>query len=53
MGQIDEVARVVLWLCGEGASFTTGAVIPIDGGQGAGSKPPQMYRQGEGIRPTS
>jgi NAD(P)-dependent dehydrogenase (short-subunit alcohol dehydrogenase family) len=53
MGQIDAVARVVLWLCGEGASFTTGAVIPIDGGQGAGSKPPQMYRQGEGIRPTS
>lgn len=51
IGQIEDVARVVLWLCGEGSGFTTGAVVPVDGGQSAGSKPPQMYRQGEGIRP--
>ena len=25
---------------------------PIDGGQFAGNKPPQMYRQGEGMAPT-
>jgi hypothetical protein len=25
----------------------TGAVIPIDGGQSAGTKPPQMYRPGQ------
>ncbi len=29
------------------SSFVTGAVIPVDGGQSAGSKPPQMYRQGQ------
>jgi hypothetical protein len=27
----------------------TGATIPIDGGQYAGTKPPRMYRQGEGM----
>lgn len=37
----------MLWLCSSEASFITGAVIPIDGGQSAGTKPPQMYRQGE------
>jgi NAD(P)-dependent dehydrogenase (short-subunit alcohol dehydrogenase family) len=47
IGQADEVADVVLWLCSEQSSFITGAVIPIDGGQSAGVKPPQMYRQGE------
>ena len=47
IGRVDEVARTVLWLCSSEASFITGAVIPIDGGQSAGTKPPQMYRQGE------
>jgi hypothetical protein len=37
----------VLWLCSEESSFITGTVIPIDGGQMAGNKPPQMYRQGQ------
>lgn len=46
-GQAAEVAQTVLWLCSPAASFITGAVIPIDGGQSAGSKPPQMYRQGQ------
>jgi NAD(P)-dependent dehydrogenase (short-subunit alcohol dehydrogenase family) len=41
------VAQTVLWLCSERASFITGAVIPVDGGQLAGSKPPQMYRPGQ------
>ena len=42
-----EVARAVLWLCRTESSFITGTVIPIDGGQSAGNKPPQMYRQGQ------
>ena len=46
-GSAAEVARTVLWLCSEQSSFITGAVIPIDGGQAAGNKPPQMYRQGQ------
>jgi NAD(P)-dependent dehydrogenase (short-subunit alcohol dehydrogenase family) len=37
----------VVWLCSDQASYVNGAVIPIDGGQSAGVKPPQMYRQGE------
>lgn len=47
-GTAQEVADAVLWLCSPQASFITGAVIPIDGGQSAGTKPPQTYRQGEG-----
>ena len=46
-GQAAEVAETVLWLCSPASSFITGAVIPIDGGQSAGNKPPQMYRQGQ------
>jgi NAD(P)-dependent dehydrogenase (short-subunit alcohol dehydrogenase family) len=46
-GSAAEVAQTVLWLCGDQSSFITGSVIPIDGGQSAGNKPPQMYRQGQ------
>jgi len=46
-GTALEVAQTVLWLCSEQSSFITGAVIPIDGGQLAGNKPPQMYRSGQ------
>ncbi len=50
-GAADEVAAAVLWLCSPAASFITGTVMPIDGGQSAGNKPPQMYRQGQGMQP--
>jgi NAD(P)-dependent dehydrogenase (short-subunit alcohol dehydrogenase family) len=56
IGHVDDVAAAVLWLCSAQASFITGAVLPIDGGQYAGLKPARMYRQGQGMRdnaPTS
>ena len=40
---------MVVWLSSDQSSFITGAVVPIDGGQSAGNKPPQMYRQGEAM----
>jgi NAD(P)-dependent dehydrogenase (short-subunit alcohol dehydrogenase family) len=49
VGTTREVADVVLWLCSDQSSYVTGATVPIDGGQLAGHKPPQMYRQGEGM----
>jgi beta-ketoacyl ACP reductase len=36
IGQPEEVAAVVSFLAGEDSSFVTGAVIPVDGGQGMG-----------------
>jgi NAD(P)-dependent dehydrogenase (short-subunit alcohol dehydrogenase family) len=47
IGTTAEVAQAVLWLCSGESSFITGTVLPIDGGQAAGNKPPQMYRQGQ------
>ncbi len=52
-GRASEVAQAVVWLCSEAASFITGTVIPIDGGQSAGNKPPQMYRQGQPMAPAA
>jgi len=51
LGTVAEVASTVLWLCSEQSGFINGAVIPIDGGQSAGHKPAQMYRQGEPMKP--
>lgn len=36
----DEIANAALWLCTDAASYVTGAVIPIDGGQSAGYHSP-------------
>jgi 3-oxoacyl-[acyl-carrier protein] reductase len=32
MGEPDEVARVINYLCGEGAAYMTGSVVNVDGG---------------------
>ena len=37
IGDCDEVADTVAWLCSDHASFITGATIPLDGGQAAGT----------------
>jgi NAD(P)-dependent dehydrogenase (short-subunit alcohol dehydrogenase family) len=39
VGQPQEVARAVLWLCSDEASYTTGATLPIEGGKFAGMAP--------------
>jgi NAD(P)-dependent dehydrogenase (short-subunit alcohol dehydrogenase family) len=44
IGTVTEVAATVLWLCSEQASYINGIVVPIDGGQSAGIKPPQMLK---------
>jgi NAD(P)-dependent dehydrogenase (short-subunit alcohol dehydrogenase family) len=33
MGQPEEIAAAVLWLCSEEASFAIGHALVIDGGQ--------------------
>jgi NAD(P)-dependent dehydrogenase (short-subunit alcohol dehydrogenase family) len=32
LGQGQEIAAAVLWLCSPGASFVVGAALPVDGG---------------------
>jgi NAD(P)-dependent dehydrogenase (short-subunit alcohol dehydrogenase family) len=53
LGQVEDVAAAVLWLCSEQAAFITGVTLPIDGGQFAGLKPARMYRQGQPMKPDS
>jgi NAD(P)-dependent dehydrogenase (short-subunit alcohol dehydrogenase family) len=47
IGSASEVAQTVIWLSSPASAYVNGAVIPIDGGQSAGVKPPRMYRQGQ------
>ena len=32
VGEADEVAEAVVWLCSDRASYITGHILPIDGG---------------------
>ncbi|HET6766432.1 MAG TPA: SDR family oxidoreductase, partial [Chitinophagaceae bacterium] len=32
LGQPEEVAEAVIWLCSDAASFVTGDALPVDGG---------------------
>src|SRR5437867_3248203 len=32
IGQPEEIANTVVWLCSDGASFITGQILPVDGG---------------------
>jgi NAD(P)-dependent dehydrogenase (short-subunit alcohol dehydrogenase family) len=34
-GEPDELVATAIWLCGPGARFVTGIVVPVDGGFGA------------------
>jgi NAD(P)-dependent dehydrogenase (short-subunit alcohol dehydrogenase family) len=36
-GQPDDLIPTVIWLCGPGAAFVNGVVVPVDGGFGAWS----------------
>jgi NAD(P)-dependent dehydrogenase (short-subunit alcohol dehydrogenase family) len=35
MGEPEEIAEAVIWLCSDSASFITGHIMPIDGGLAA------------------
>jgi len=35
MGQPEEIAETVVWLCSEAASFVTGHAMAVDGGMTA------------------
>lgn len=39
IGQPEEVANAVVWLCSQEASFVTGVTFPVDGGVAAGPVP--------------
>jgi NAD(P)-dependent dehydrogenase (short-subunit alcohol dehydrogenase family) len=32
VGQPEDIASTVIWLCSDSASFVTGQIFPVDGG---------------------
>jgi NAD(P)-dependent dehydrogenase (short-subunit alcohol dehydrogenase family) len=45
VGQPDEIADAVVWLCSDEAGFITGTTLVIDGGKLAGTPPFQVQRR--------
>jgi NAD(P)-dependent dehydrogenase (short-subunit alcohol dehydrogenase family) len=39
MGAAQDIASAVLYLCGRGGAYVTGAILPIDGGVGVQTGP--------------
>ena len=50
IGQVQEIAAAVVWLCSDQASYITGVTLPIDGGKLAGMAPFSQC-QGPGAKP--
>ena len=46
LGRPDDIADAILFLTGRGGAYTTGAILPVDGGQGVAA-PPAMFREDE------
>ena len=49
LGREDDIAGAILFLTGRGGAYTTGAILPVDGGLGV-APPPSMFG-GRGIEP--
>ena len=46
LGRPDDIAGAILFLTGRGGAYTTGAILPVDGGLGV-APPPSMFGGGE------
>ena len=47
VGRPEDIAGTVLYLAGLGGAYTTGAIIPVDGGGAAYPPPPLFFREAE------
>jgi NAD(P)-dependent dehydrogenase (short-subunit alcohol dehydrogenase family) len=47
IGRPSDIAGTVLYLAGLGGAFTTGAIIPVDGGGSVYAPPPLFFREAE------
>jgi NAD(P)-dependent dehydrogenase (short-subunit alcohol dehydrogenase family) len=46
LGRPDDIAGAILFLTGRGGAYTTGAILPVDGGVGV-APAPAMFGDGE------
>ena len=42
LGRPDDIAGAILFLAGRGGAYTTGAILPVDGGVGV-APPPSIF----------